>query len=279
MPSYAQLENEAAWRDEIVPAELARMGRTVRTALGLSPDAVGFKGNNLHLNGAHRSRRWILTSDWCTDRTYTVSYADDKLGDQDWIAGFDISAPPHILLPMCQRLDAAVRAGRLEELAAWYGNLDGDQRVDGYNNILNRVSTSDSSHLTHLHGTVLRRHANNAAFMARLAAVLIGDDMLKDETLPTLPAETLATGDVLPAESRSADVALAYALRNSYAARRAAEAALAKLAAGMPVALPDAQLDLLADKLAARLPAPAVPPTAETIAKAVVAETARELTD
>lgn len=184
MPSVAQLAAEAAYRDEVVPPALAEMGRTVRTALGLSAGAIGFKGNELHLNGAHRSRRWILTSAWCTDRSYTVSYPDDRLGDEDWIAGCDITASSPILLPMCQRLDRAVRAGELEELAAWYGNVDGDSRVDGYNNILNRVASADSSHLWHLHLTILRRYANDAPFMRRLAAVLIGaDDMSWDETI------------------------------------------------------------------------------------------------
>ncbi len=191
--SYAQLASEAAWRDEVVPPALASMGRTVRTALGLPAEAIGFKGNNLHLNGGHRSRRWILTSQFCTDRTYTVTYAADRLGDQNWISAFDISAPPDILLPMCQRLDVAVRAGELEELAAWYGNLDGDQRVDGYNNILNRVASSDTSHLTHLHGTVLRQHANNFVFMAKLASVLSGADMFEQTDRNTATADTWRT--------------------------------------------------------------------------------------
>lgn len=53
--------------------------------------------------------------------------------------------------------------------------------------------------------------------------------MLKDETLK-IPAETLLTGERLPAEGDTEVVdaasALAFALRHSYAARRAAEAAL-----------------------------------------------------
>lgn len=175
MVTYARLEAEAVWNAETVPPALAAMGRQVRVALGLPASAVGFKGDNNHLSGAHRSRNWILNSQYCTDTSYTVTYPQDRLGDGNWISGFDISAPQHILLPMCQRLDAAVRGGQLEELAAWYGNINGDQRVDGYNNVLNRVASADSSHLTHLHGTVLRQHANNAGFMQRLARVLTGD--------------------------------------------------------------------------------------------------------
>jgi hypothetical protein len=55
------------------------------------------------------------------------------------------------LLAMCQRLDRAVREGRLEKVVEWFGNLNGDQRVDGYDNIRNVLAVADDSHLFHLH--------------------------------------------------------------------------------------------------------------------------------
>lgn len=66
--------------------------------------------------------------------------------------------------------------------------------------------------------------------LTRAIEIVNGDDMaLKDEKL-TLPAETLANGERVPAtgtqETVDGATALAYALRNAYAARRAAESAL-----------------------------------------------------
>jgi hypothetical protein len=177
MPTYAQLEQEAAWRAEVVPDAIKWFIGEVIAFWKLSPGAVGCKGNNLHLRGAHRSRRWIKTSRYCTNRTYTASHPDDLAGDEDWLVGIDLTLPRSVLLAVCKRLDAAVRAGLIEEVSEWYGNTNGDDRVDGYNNIENRVATSDDSHLWHLHITLKRRFANTLAVLQRLFSILTGDDM------------------------------------------------------------------------------------------------------
>ncbi|WP_344144291.1 hypothetical protein, partial [Polymorphospora rubra] len=120
------------------------------------------------------SQEWILQSRWCTNRRYTVE-SGLTAEQARWLAGFDFTpGSTKDMLLICQRLDRAVRAGELEEIAAWYGNVDGDQRVDGWDNIRNVVATSDSSHLWHLHITFKRRHANDMALMRRVFAVLTG---------------------------------------------------------------------------------------------------------
>lgn len=177
MPSYAQLQREPAWNAEQVPPNLRVLADQLREHYGLPADAIGIKGNNLHLRGAHRSRRWIRTSIWCTNRTYTVSRTpgDRSGGDDDWLAGLDIKLPPAELIAVCKRLDEAVRAGRLEKVTEWYGNTDGDNRVDGYDNIANQVATSDDSHLWHLHLTFDRGHVNDDH--TDLFEILTGEDM------------------------------------------------------------------------------------------------------
>jgi hypothetical protein len=182
MPTYTELNTEACWRAQFTPPALLSLAVSLRARYKQTGNTIGSPGDNRHLNGSHRSRRWIRESRFCNNRTYTVSSADDRAGDENWYSGIDIWPGSQTeLLAMCKRLDAAVRAGELEEIAAWYGNIDGDQRVDGYDNILNRLASSDSSHLTHLHITFKRRYANDTAVMARVLVVLTGDKTIIQE--------------------------------------------------------------------------------------------------
>jgi hypothetical protein len=161
VPTYAELDREVWWGREYAPPTLAFLAHSVRTYFGLASGAVGIKGDNRHLRGYHRSRAWIQNSRYCTNRVYSVSRTpgDRHGGDPNWLSALDVSAPPRILLPMCRRLDTAVRSGRLEKVTEWYGNMDGDTRVDGYDNIANRLAASDSSHLYHLHASLDRGRA------------------------------------------------------------------------------------------------------------------------
>jgi len=163
MPTVGELSKEAAYGAEVIPVELAYLARNLRNYWELSAGAIGIRGNESHLRGYHRSRRWILESKWCTNRTYsTTENAGNKTGgNSNWVSAIDVTLPLSKLLPACQRLDIEVRAGRLEKVAEWYGNLNGDTRVDGYNNIANHPATSDNSHLWHLHISFVRSHAND----------------------------------------------------------------------------------------------------------------------
>lgn len=179
MPTYDQLDNEAAWRDEYEPPALKALAAGLRAAF--PGCGVWGRGDNNHLRGYHRSRRWIQESQFCTDRTYSVSrtVGDRSGGDRNWACALDFGDVPQAeLLAVCKRLDAAVRAGRLEKITEWYGNLGGDERVDGYDNIADRLASADSSHLTHLHMSFDRGRANEDH--SDVLAVLIGEDMSYD---------------------------------------------------------------------------------------------------
>lgn len=182
MPSYDQLDNEEEWRDEVAAPALVILANRIKAAI---PGAgVWIRGDNEHLRGYHRSRRWINNSIYCTDRNYSVTrtLGDRQGGDGDWACAVDISVPQSILIPMCQRLDAACRAGRLEKITEWYGNTGGDQRVDGWDNISNRAASADSSHLSHLHMSFDRGRANEDH--TDLFLILIGaEDMSPQDVL------------------------------------------------------------------------------------------------
>lgn len=192
MPSYAQLDDEAAWRAETAAPGIATLAAGLRAHYAGAE--IGIRGDNNHLNGYHRSRRWIKESAFCTNRTYSVSRtAGDKSGgDSNWACAIDFGGIPQAELhQVCKRLDAAVRAGRLEKITEWYGNFGDDDRVDGFDNISNRMASSDSSHLFHLHMSFDRGRANEDH--SDLLAILIGDDMSWTENLTAGPDGNFAT--------------------------------------------------------------------------------------
>lgn len=174
MPSYADMQSEPCYVAEVSPPALTRLANALRARF---PGAeVGQRGDNHHLNGYHRSRRWIRESRFCTNGTYSVSRTsgDKSGGDANWYTAIDIGVAADDLFAMCRRLDAAVRAGVLEKVTEWYGNFGGDDIVDGFDNIANRLASSDSSHLKHLHISFDRGRANEDH--SDVLAVLVGED-------------------------------------------------------------------------------------------------------
>lgn len=188
MPTYDELRNETGaaagmWNAEKQSASMKTLSLRLREFYQVPVGNIGSKGDNApgHMRGAHRSRNWILNSVYCTNRTYTVTETPGNRsgGDGDWLAGLDITIPRDALIAACQRLDVAVRAGVLEKVTEWYGNKDGDLRVDGYDNIRNVVASSDSSHLWHLHLTFDRGRCGEDH--TDVYEILTGVDMLPDE--------------------------------------------------------------------------------------------------
>lgn len=176
MPTLAQLKLEPAFDLEFQPPALETLCRRLTAFYGVPRGYIGSKGNEAHLRGYHRSWRWLRDSRWCTNRTYsrTETPGNRDPWNGDALSAIDATIPRTPLLETCRRLDAAVRAGRLEKITEWYGNTDGDDRVDGYNNIANRVASSDSSHLWHLHMSFDRGRVNENH--DDLYAILTGDD-------------------------------------------------------------------------------------------------------
>lgn len=177
MPTLQQLQAEPYWGREIVTDELRWLGAELCRRTGRPADAYGTKGNAAHLRGAHRSQEWILRSTYCTNRTYTVQAG--LVGDQlRYVAGVDWTpGDVEVMIAQSQRLMAAVKSGALEEVRELYCNVDGDQVVDGWDNVRDRAASSDSSHLWHWHLTLDRRRLRDSALMARIVDIALGGDM------------------------------------------------------------------------------------------------------
>lgn len=195
MPSYGELEQEDAWIDEYEPQALRDLASSIEGFF--SGAQVWISGDNSHLRGYHRSRRWIKESIYCTNHSYSVTRTagDVSGGDSNWVSAMDISVDQENLAAMCQRLDAACRAGRLEKITEWYGNLGGDNTVDGWDNISNQPASADSSHLTHLHMSFDRGRANEDH--ADLLAILTGvEDMEQTDALIKPTGAPRSVGDM-----------------------------------------------------------------------------------
>jgi hypothetical protein len=191
------------YRAEITPPALDALARALRA---FWPGAeIGTRGNQVHLRGYHRSRAWVLHSPDCTSRTYSVTETPGNRsgGDDNAICALDVGLPARDLLPLCGRLDAAVRAGRLEKVTEWYGNLGGDDRVDGYDNIRNRLASSDPSHLVHAHlsfdrGRVDEDHSDVLAILTGEGFLMALTDKQQADLLYTLTQIPMPDGTRAP---------------------------------------------------------------------------------
>ncbi|WP_433460685.1 hypothetical protein [Micromonospora sp. CA-248212] len=186
MATYAQLQAESYWTREIVTDEIDWLGDELCRRTNRPRTAFGSKGDNAHLRGAHRSQEWIERSRYCTSRTYTVQ-SGLTAEQKRHVAGLDFTPGSDMqMIAQCKRLLAAMKAGRLDEVREFYGNVDGDRIVDGWDNVADRAASSDSSHLWHWHLTIDRRHCRNKALMERILSIALGlptedDDMTPEE--------------------------------------------------------------------------------------------------
>lgn len=180
MATLAQLQAETWWRSEFTPPSLLKLRERLAAHFKVPLVNFGTRGNTAHLAGYHRSRAWVRNSRYCVSRTYSVTRTpgDRSGGDSNAVSALDITLPHAQLLAMCKRLDAAVRAGELEKITEWYGNTDGDSRVDGYDNLSNRLASSDPSHLWHAHLSFDRGHVgeDHTDLYAILTGLSTGDD-------------------------------------------------------------------------------------------------------
>jgi hypothetical protein len=181
VPTYLELRAEPVWGAQYVPGNLdAVLIQPLRTFFNLGPAWIGAPGDNNHLYGRHRSANWDRLSMYCTDRSYGTTDARDHRGDQDWYRAVDVGITGQTLYDACRRVDTLVRAGQLPGLAEWFGTLDGRTVVGWFEG---HASSSDDSHLRHLHLGPWNEFADDEATMRLLydAITGVGDDMTPDQ--------------------------------------------------------------------------------------------------
>lgn len=175
MATLLQLQAETWWGREVVTPEMVWLGNALCARYRRPLYAAGSKGDEFHLNGSHRSQEWIFNSRYCTNRLYTVQ-SSLTVAQLRHVAGFDFTpGSATLMVELCQRLDKALKAGQLEEVREFYGNVDGDLVVDGWNNVLDRAASSDSSHLWHFHLSIDRRLCDRQDVMEKIYTATTGE--------------------------------------------------------------------------------------------------------
>ncbi|GIF74720.1 hypothetical protein [Asanoa siamensis] len=187
MVTEAQLAADPFVQREIVTPEFGALGKELRRRTGRPADAVGIKGDNRHLKGAHRSNEFIRKSPLCTNRTSTLQSGLTPEQERH-IAAFDFTpgawgtpANRAVMKTHTTRLRAAMLDGRLPGLRQVIGTLDGTT-VTGTNADGSTFDASDS-HLDHWHLTFDRRRCRDQTLMERVVTVVLGEketDVIED---------------------------------------------------------------------------------------------------
>lgn len=161
------------YRAEFVPVSNTAFGVMLRNYFKTGPDSFGNKGNLTHTSGYHRSRSWVLNSNYSQygGRDYSVQQSKDKGGDGNWVSAFDFTPAAwgsaknrQLMVQITGNVLAAAKHGdqRLAILREFAGTVDGKNVItfncaDG-----SLKSPFDSSHLDHVHGSAWRSFANQS---------------------------------------------------------------------------------------------------------------------
>lgn len=181
---------DSYYRQERIPPSIAAMEAPLCNAYGVPFGNFGAKGNENHLSGYHRSRDWILNSPDSRygSSDYSVQLAVDKQGNADNVCAFDFtpgawgtSDNRNRMKTLTKRLIDAAKAHdpRVAELREVAGTLDGTHVVTYDCTRQAFKDPFDSSHLDHIHGSILRGMSDQSH--DGLVAVMLGqtgdDDM------------------------------------------------------------------------------------------------------
>lgn len=189
MATYAQLEAEPWWGREIVTQAMTGAGLMLCGAYDVGANAFGTKGNNRHLNGAHRSQEWIKNSQFCTNTTYTVQ-SGLSATQARLIAGLDFT--PGVwgssdnrakMINITERLDSAYLRGDLNGIVRQFFGTKNGTTVFGRDVPTGRIISADDSHLDHAHVGVNRAIADDNEALARIAQIMIGGTMTTDDVV------------------------------------------------------------------------------------------------
>jgi hypothetical protein len=152
---------------EYAPAAIQGLFNQIHAAI---PAAVmsGILGDAAHTYGYHRGRNYVPASD------YSVQLAEDKQGDGEAANGLDLSwSDASWQYTVSQRLLAAKNDSRMHACREFYGSTDG-VTVCGWDYYGGYAVTSDSSHLWHIHLSILRKYANDPDALSGIASVITG---------------------------------------------------------------------------------------------------------
>lgn len=178
--------------------------------------------------GYHNSRDHLPPTDYSV-----AEFAIDRMGPADEGSAIDWTFPNAqagdfaTIARFSRLLLAAGRAGdpRAYPMREFFGNADGDRQVDGWDFAKRRPSSSDSSHLWHIHISIHRKYIDDPAAMRSILSILSGSVPATPPPVPT-PVPVLSRTEkimgslpVLRLGAKSQAVGRLQALLNTYGAR------------------------------------------------------------
>ena len=191
---------------EYAPSAIAAIYPTVHAHIA-SAEYSGIVGNGEHTYGYHRSRNRLIAVGQSGD--YSIQAAQDKKGDGNAASALDIKMSTADMIKVSRRLIQAglAKDPRLKALREFFGTVDG-RTVTGYSPYRGRyVTSSDKSHLWHVHLSIHREWANDRAELQNIAAVIVGAPGSVSAVAPTKPATPIAVIPATPDERDFLDMA------------------------------------------------------------------------
>lgn len=225
------------------PAAIRALWDAIHEALPRA-QLSGIVGNPAsHFYGYHRSRNWDVQFGSEGAGDYSCVLPQDKLGKGDCASALDVTLPADLMVEVSKRLLAAGKANdqRLAAMREFFGTVDG-QRVIGWdrhnpdNAHDDTPTSSDPSHLWHVHLSFYRLFADDFAALAPIADVFTSVHT-EEEDMPITDDDAHKVAVAV----RQADIGnetIASALRKILAAVAdqdgLADAIVAKIKAGVP---------------------------------------------
>lgn len=140
----------------------------------------GIVGDSAHTYGYHRARSKLPASD------YSVKLAADRSGDASAASAIDISLSPSMMRIVTKRfMDVAKDKTdpRRKYFREFFGTLDG-RTVTGWDTASDSATTSDSSHLWHVHVSVHRKYATSRMAAEALLTIFTGQEGGDGDEMP-----------------------------------------------------------------------------------------------
>jgi hypothetical protein len=161
---------------EYAPASLYKLFQEIQKAAPASwkVQLSGIIGDRSHTYGYHRGRNYVSKSDYSAVLSY------DKGGDGNAACALDISLSAAGMRIVTQRLINAAESptdGRPGALREFYGTVNGTTvvgRIHDGPDAKWRFSSSDDSHLWHVHLSFFRSMVNDADKLAMVRDIILG---------------------------------------------------------------------------------------------------------
>jgi hypothetical protein len=145
-------------------------------------DDIALGGIYANKKGYHNTR---AANDKHWPGNYSVTHADDRKGPSNLAAAIDLTfrsaqrGDYRNIEKYSDRLYAAGRANdpRLHGWREFFGQCDADSHVEGWDFRKDQDSTSDSSHLWHIHASEIRAYAESLVNKQAFLSVLKGETL------------------------------------------------------------------------------------------------------